>query len=214
MSSRVPRAWTDAEDARLRVLVRDARDGLSWSRIAEKMMTGRDGRSCRQRWEHSLRPDLTRGAWTAEELQALTVLRRRLGDDYKSIADALPTRRSSRQVRERLLEGGRPSRAWSNAEDRILANAVVQLGRRWVAVAKLLPARTDAQCLERYTLSVNPMLRRGAWSAGEDKRLLSAVAQLRASGRPFHFGDVARIVETRHRKACRQRFRLLQPEQC
>lgn len=212
LSTRSSRAWTSEEDSRLRLLVAAEASSVKWSRVAAALGE-RDARSCRQRWEHTLRPDLARGTWTLNEIRALASLHQQHGNDYTAIAAQLPTARTSRQVRERVLEGGRRGRAWSADEDAALSIAVRELGRRWVAVAARIPGRTDSQCLERWSLSVDPKLSRGAWSEAEDARLRSAVEKLRDSKETFHFGDVASIVGTRHRKACRQRFRLLERQE-
>jgi hypothetical protein len=65
---------------------------------------------------------------------------------------------------------------WSVEEDGILREAVKKYGEsNWQTVANMLEGRTGQQCLHRWTKTVNPVIKRGRWSAEEDKMLLAAV---------------------------------------
>lgn len=68
---------------------------------------------------------------------------------------------------------------WSAAEDRALLAAVAEHGaRNWKAVAAMVPGRSHAQCLQRYSRGVKPGLRKGSWSKAEDELLMQLVAPL------------------------------------
>ncbi len=208
--ARSRRAWTEAEDAKLRVLVhnRTSEMPVKWGEIAEELGTGRDARAARQRWEHTLSPGRACGPWTVRELRALNELKKVHGRDWAAIAAGLPTPRTTRQVRERVLEGGRSGRPWNPHEDKALIDAVEELGRRWTLVAKKVQGRTDNQCMERWSLSLDPRLRFGRWQADEDERLRQACIE----ERPEEDGDwsaVSAKVVTRNRKQCAGRWRRL-----
>lgn len=197
------------EDAKLRILVHNRSDDcIKWADIANELGTGRDARATRQRWEHTLSPELARGPWTVRELRALHTLKKVHGHDWAAIATGMPTPRTTRQIRERVLEGGRSGRPWTKVEDETLKTAVEQYGRRWTLVAKQIVNRTDNQCMERWTLSLDPRLRFGRWQPDEDDRLHSACAE----ERPEVNGDWSAIsakVVTRNRKQCASRWRRL-----
>lgn len=133
---------------------------------------------------------------------------------WTKVASLLGSGHSADQVRDFVMGGGGLSnnlRVWTAEEDDTLRKAVEKHGvGKWAAVAGTLTGRNDASCYSRWTFSLDPQLVRGAWSAEEDRRLLAAVEALKKSGEPFHFGDVAVLMENRrHRKACHQRYKRL-----
>lgn len=201
--------WTLAEDARLRKMVRTVvnDDGRPlWAEIARSFQ-GRTNQAVRLRWELSLAPKLNRGKWSGSERDDLARAVAEADDarDYVGIARSLTIPRSSTQVRERLLENVRDGRLWTEEEDRMLREAVARLGRKWSEIAREIPGRTDSQCLDRWTSSLDPAFRRGRWSADEDARLFAA----RASAEAALWLDVAEKVRTRNRKQCLQRWKIL-----
>ena len=72
------------EDDALARLVEEHGAG-NWSIIARELNdlfsapadAGRIGKQCRERWNHHLRPDIRKGAWTAEEEELLVKAHRR-----------------------------------------------------------------------------------------------------------------------------------------
>ena len=40
---------------------------IVWAHVAEKMMTSRSAKQCRDRWTNHLRPGLKKGNWTNDE---------------------------------------------------------------------------------------------------------------------------------------------------
>ncbi|GBF93219.1 transcription factor [Raphidocelis subcapitata] len=92
--------WSAAEDAELTRLVRELGEG-NWSMIARALneafdrdgpATGRIGKQCRERWNHHLRPDIKRDAWTEEEERKLVQAHQALGNRWSDIARQLPGR--------------------------------------------------------------------------------------------------------------------------
>lgn len=203
------RLWDAEEDNRLKEAVK--KYDTDWKKIAEAVGGGRSNRGCRLRWMLSLRSSVRRGSFTRDEIRELDSLQRKYPSQWTRIAMELGTNRTAAQVRENILNrfsGTAMNRKWTKEEDDCLKKAVNDIGiGHWTAIANRLGQRSDAQCYERWTFSLAPQLRGGAWSQDEDEQLVNVVDRLRESGQPFHFGDVSTLMEgSRHRKSCRARY--------
>jgi hypothetical protein len=92
---------------------------------------------------------------------------------------------------------------WSTEEDEKLMEAVQKLGKDWVAVAMLVPGRTNNQCRSRWLNALDPANDggKGKWSPQEDGKLAEAVQK--------HGKDcwvkVPAMVSSRTRNQCHQR---------
>jgi myb proto-oncogene protein len=91
---------------------------------------------------------------------------------------------------------------WTPEEDAILIDVVKKLGEDWVAVAALVPGRTDVQCCQRWEKSLDPDVNKGEWIPEEDAKLTEAVAELGHKSWPA----VAALVPGRTTRQCRERW--------
>ncbi|CAI9778257.1 unnamed protein product [Fraxinus pennsylvanica] len=83
--------WSPEEDEKLmNYMVRNGQG--CWSDVARNAGLQRCGKSCRLRWINYLRPDLKRGAFSAQEEELIIHLHSLLGNRWSQIAARLPGR--------------------------------------------------------------------------------------------------------------------------
>lgn len=158
--------------------------------------------------------------WSPEEETALNSAVKKCGTKWVAVAALMPGR-TNEQCRKRWLaaperekaktskpiawEDRRPRNDWNPKEDALLKSAVQKCGGKWVAVAKLMPGRTNEQCRKRWYgyIGVDSSAKsRGLWTAAEDARLTAAVKK---------HGDkewsiIAPLVRGRNNEQCRRRW--------
>jgi myb proto-oncogene protein len=79
-----------------------------------------------------------------------------------------------------LIPEGRGSKknAWSPEEDLQLQEIVAQDGKgHWTKIAEKLPGRAGRQCRERWFNHLAPDVRKGSWTADEDRAIVAAVRE-------------------------------------
>ncbi|KFK33687.1 hypothetical protein AALP_AA5G046700 [Arabis alpina] len=82
--------WTSEED-RLLVQLVESHGTKKWSQIA-KMLEGRVGKQCRERWHNHLRPDIKKDVWSEEEDRILIEAHKEIGNKWAEMARKLPGR--------------------------------------------------------------------------------------------------------------------------
>jgi hypothetical protein len=126
-----------------------------------------------------------RRRWTPEEDAKLTEAVQNLGKTWLAVAVLVPGR-TDRQCRLRWVQTLDPvngskgkRRSWKPEEDAKLTEAVHKLGKDWVAVAAIVPGRTNEQCRLRWVHSLDPANgntgKPRSWTAEEDAKLTEAV---------------------------------------
>jgi transcription factor MYB, plant len=77
--------WTSAEDAILVEYVKNQGEG-NWNAVQKNTGLARCGKSCRLRWANHLRPNLKKGAFSAEEEKLIIELHAKLGNKWARMA--------------------------------------------------------------------------------------------------------------------------------
>jgi hypothetical protein len=162
-TSREPRRnWTGEEDAKLTEAVK--KHGKIWVAVAA-MVPDRTNDQCRERWVHTVDPvngnkGKPRRSWTGEEGTKLTEAVKKHGNKWVAVATLVPGR-TNQQCHKRWTQAldpanGLKGRKWTGEEDAKLTEAVKKHGKNWVAVATLVPGRTDSQCRARWVKCLDP----------------------------------------------------------
>lgn len=77
--------WTSSEDAILVEYVKKHGEG-NWNAVQKHSGLFRCGKSCRLRWANHLRPNLKKGAFTAEEERLIIELHAKMGNKWARMA--------------------------------------------------------------------------------------------------------------------------------
>ncbi|KAF4574739.1 hypothetical protein EYR36_006089 [Pleurotus pulmonarius] len=183
-------------------------EGLDWDRIAEKVsdvsVIPRTAKECETKWLGDRHPKINRGTWGSGETAQLTELARSYGENrvnWKEVAEKLGTNRTPMDCMRHFVP--KPHHYWDIDSDENLRKAVKIYGKdNWNVVARhVSPNATAQQCQNRYLKSLDPNLRKGAWSDDEDDRLRSAVDVYGLS-----WVDIAAAIPGRTNEQCRDRW--------
>ena len=118
------------------------------------------------------RCQVKRGKWESTEDEALKKAVDELGDKcWKKISKRVNGRTAIQCLHRwtKILKPGLIKGPWTDEEDAILKNWVVQNGpNKWSNCAKIIPGRNCKQCRERWFNHVDPNVKKGGWSLEED----------------------------------------------
>jgi hypothetical protein len=215
--------WTLVEDAKLTSAITNTRkkkNGKNWAAIAA-LVPGRTRIQCQSRWRNALNPSIDRttahtGKWKEDEdIKLKNAVQKHGGKDWVAIAALVPGR-TTKQCWNRWHDALDPSidrvtgcmGKWEEEEDIKLKNAVHKHGgKNWVAIAALVPSRTQTQCQSRWYGNLNPSIdrvpgRTGKWKEDEDIQLKAAV-QTHGSK---DWVAIAALVPGRTKKQCKNRW--------
>ncbi|RUS14959.1 hypothetical protein BC937DRAFT_93101 [Endogone sp. FLAS-F59071] len=94
---------------------------------------------------------------------------------------------------------------WTPEEDNLLRLAVQLYGdktEKWAKIAACVPGRTNKNCRKRWFHSLDPSLRKGAWTEEEDAMLRQGVAK-----HPSQWSKIADLIQGRTDDQCAKRWR-------
>jgi hypothetical protein len=203
--------WKSEEDAKLTEAVKK-HGNHCWAVVAA-MVSGRTNLQCRERWVKTVdTANRSKGKWSPEEDTKLKEAVKKHGKDCWVTVAAMVSGRTNIQCRERWVKildpangknRGEPRRSWKPEEDTKLKEAVKKHGKEcWVTVAAMVSGRSNIQCRERWTQTLdNVNKNKGKWSPEEDTKLTEAVKK-----HDNHWVEVAAMVSGRTNIQCRERW--------
>lgn len=173
-TARSRRNWTSQEDELLKNAVKIF-GGRNWRDIST-LVPGRDWLQCNQRWSKTLRPGLRKGNWSPEEDEQLLAL---LGEshDWQFISARIEGR-SPKQCRERWSMNLDPSinrGPWAKEEDERLMELSEHHNRKWAAIAREMPGRTESHVKTRMQTLMRRQAKERGWTTEQDKRLMDLI---------------------------------------
>ncbi|THV07251.1 hypothetical protein K435DRAFT_643570, partial [Dendrothele bispora CBS 962.96] len=154
MVHRQRRSWTAEEDRLLRDAVDKEDPGnpnpSRWHAIA-KHVPNRTNKDCRKRWVSNIASDVSKGGWSTEEDERLSVAIEKYGTRWSLVASVVQTRNSD-QCAKRWRDTLNPAIDRTNwSAEAMLLNAVKQHGKLWTKIVKLyFPGRTGLSAKNRY----------------------------------------------------------------
>lgn len=203
-------------------------NGLDWESLAFFFVQTRSAIDCRIQWTINDHPMINRSPLfedeNEDEIEKLKkivpkvfkqVTTKGLPDGFCSpwqvIASQLGTNRTAIQcfmMHQRKLNPNFLKGKWTAEEDELLISAVKIYGtQNWQAVSQLIDGRTGQQCLHRYEKAINPEIKRGRWTFGEDQLLKQAVKPFIDSGATrINWSTVKLSVPGRTDVQCRERW--------
>lgn len=181
--ARTRRVWTDEESKKLLELV--AEKGKRWTFLQKHYFPDRPYAVLANRYRMLTDKESYHGPWTDEERERLRQLTKghtsEATIDWDKLRDEMPRPRPIVQLQLTWRHSINPAirhGRWTEPEIQKLDQLVAQYGTDdWVAVAQGVQSRTPRQCLERWKWQQDKSLKKGRYTAAEDKAILDAVAK-------------------------------------
>ncbi|KAI9259584.1 hypothetical protein BDA99DRAFT_513606 [Phascolomyces articulosus] len=174
-------SWEPWEDTLIQDFI--AQNGNKYTEIVEHCLPHRTVSGVEQRWTEFLNPDLKRGGFSKQELEALRRAVTDLGEGHWTMIskDYLP-QRSPRAIRYAYYYHCAPLRYqqqrgkmkfWTAEEDKLLLQGYQEFGRQWIKInRKYLPHRSNVGIRDRYDEKLDPAVKTDRWSESEYDLLL------------------------------------------
>lgn len=193
--------------------------GIDWTKIATLFVPTRSPEECRIQWTCNQHPLISHAPFTKDErARLMDIVKRRRGQSevrggWIEIAEELGSNRTAWQClaayrAEEEAQGSlgksTAARKWTAEEDRILIEGVLMYGSTdaWSEISESLDGRTPAQCVHRWTKTLDPTKKTGRWSALEDAWLHAALRRVGS----LNWALVQQFVPHRTDVQCRERY--------
>ncbi|XP_072287628.1 snRNA-activating protein complex subunit 4 [Pyxicephalus adspersus] len=167
------------------VLLGRRTDDHDWDKIANINFEGihTAERLCRI-WQNCEHPQINKDGWSEGEIQKLkNIAKDHNFVNWEVIAQELGTNRTAFQCLQVFQRNNKDFKRseFTKEEDEILTHFVqrMRVGEHipYSKIAYFMEGRDSLQLLYRWTKSLDPSLKKGAWSKEEDEMLLKAVAK-------------------------------------
>jgi hypothetical protein len=150
-------------------------------------------------------PRAPRIRWKPEEDAKLIAAVKKHGNNWGRVAAMVQVPgRTREKCRNRWIDAVDPTiltGKWTAEEDKKLTAGLKKFGADWIAVATMVPGRTNAKCHQRWTQFLDPEIIPGEWSPQEDTMLTKAVTKFGND-----WGRVAAMLPGRPPHHCRMRW--------
>ncbi|KAF9923565.1 Myb-like DNA-binding domain protein, partial [Modicella reniformis] len=182
--------------------------GLDWNRISQRFVDTRTAKECLIQWTGIDHPGISKADWSNIEIANLDELVKKYQErNWIQIALDLDTNRTSAQCFRKYMSRKATRTVsklpWSDQEDAILKEAVQMIGEKnWQQISYCFDNRTAAQCMHRWSKSINPSIRRGRWTEEEDGALRISATTFGES----HWTKVQHHILGRTDVQCRERY--------
>ncbi|KAG1441365.1 hypothetical protein G6F56_011518 [Rhizopus delemar] len=202
------RVW-ETDKIEIRTLEAYPVNKIDWYRVSDLYVRTRDTTECLIQWTTQEHPLINKTPWTKTESNKLKSMITKYGADaqWEKIANELGTNRTISQCFSRHMASKHTEDIacpkWSPEEDLQLVNYIRILGTsNWQMIAAAMGSRTGQQCLQRWTKSIDPSIKRCRWTSEEDEALRKA-ADFYGVG---NWRKIQRLVHQRTDMQCRERW--------
>ncbi|XP_016158094.1 PREDICTED: snRNA-activating protein complex subunit 4 [Ficedula albicollis] len=185
-------------------------DEHDWDKISNIHFDGqRSSEELRKFWQNWEHPSINKKEWTEEEIEKLKQIAAKHNYlDWQTIAQELGTNRTAFQCLQKyqIYNKDLKRKEWTKDEDQMLLELVqeMRVGSHipYKKIAYYMEGRDSAQLIYRWTKSVDPSLKKGAWTPEEDAMLMAAVEKYGEKD----WYKIRREVPGRSDARCRERY--------
>ncbi|NXM91410.1 SNPC4 protein, partial [Oenanthe oenanthe] len=191
-------------------LIGNRYDEHDWDKISNIHFDGqRSSEELRKFWQNWEHPSINKKEWTEEEIENLKQIAAKHNYlDWQTVAQELGTNRTAFQCLQKyqIYNKDLKRKEWTKDEDQMLLELVqeMRVGSHipYKKIAYYMEGRDSAQLIYRWTKSVDPTLKKGAWTPEEDAMLMAAVEKYGEKD----WYKIRREVPGRSDAQCRERY--------